>query len=104
MSIRKTTSTMNPTYGIEFLRTFEIQTPNYEIPTLTYIFYLQCDLIPPMYNLKVTHVYQLTVLWFYVYLNSNSYKKLSQIRLRIKSIFRCFIYCITICNRCLKNT
>lgn len=62
MSIRKTTSTMNPTYGIEFLRTFEIQTPNYEIPTRTYIFYLQCDLISPMYNLKVISIDSTVVL------------------------------------------
>lgn len=62
MSIRKTTSTMNPTYGIEFLRTFEIHTPNYEIPTLTYIFYLQCDLISPMYNLKVISIDSTVVL------------------------------------------
>lgn len=62
MSIRKTTSTMNPTYGIEFLRTFEIQTPNYEITTLTYIFYLQCDLISPMYNLKVISIDSTVVL------------------------------------------
>lgn len=62
MSIRKTTSIMNPTYGIEFLRTFEIQTPNYEIPTLTYIFYLQCDLISPMYNLKVISIDSTVVL------------------------------------------
>lgn len=62
MSIRKTTSTMNPTYGIEFLRTFEIQTPNYETPTLTYIFYLQCDLISPMFNLKVISIDSTVVL------------------------------------------
>lgn len=62
MSIRKTTSTMNPTYGIEFLRTFEIQTPNYEIPTLTYIFYIQCDLISPIFNLKVISIDSTVVL------------------------------------------